>query len=151
MQNYITSFSASKSSQFVNDRLTWDEGRPHRHDCHDPPHGVRVGFIEDRPPPRRLARVARSDPWKVTGAQVDSGGMQLGGEDYSWLQGQTAGTRRGGKDCPRRDLHGEDCHSGQQIYALPVMEVAKSQFEAFAFTGGSKGYSVRGPLYAALI
>ena len=125
MQNYITSFSVSKSSQFVNDQLGWDEGSPHRHDCHDPPHGARVGFLDDRSPPRRLAGVARSDPWKVTKLRRDSRGMELGGEDCPGLQGQTAGTRGGGRDCLRRDRRGEDCHPGQEIQSLAALAAAK--------------------------
>ena len=140
MQNHITSFSTSKSSQIVNDRLGWDEGSPHRHDCHDPPHGARVGFLDDRPPPRRLAAVARSDPWKVTRAQAGfPGGTQLGGEDYSGLPGQTAGTRGGGKDCLLRDRRGEDCYPGQGIHSLALLSRAKIELECFAFAFMSKG------------
>jgi hypothetical protein len=87
MQNYIKSFSASKSSQIVNDRLGWDEGSPHRHDCHDPPHGARVRFLDDRPPPRRLAAVARSDPWKVTRAQVGFPGDATRRRRLFWVAG----------------------------------------------------------------
>ena len=74
MQNYITSLSASKSSQIVNDRLSWDEGSPHRHDCHDPPHEARGGFVDDRSPPRRLAAGARSDLESYKGSSWIPGG-----------------------------------------------------------------------------
>jgi hypothetical protein len=60
MQNFIG---------FVNEQRCWEDS-PHCHDCHDPPHEARGGFVEDISPPRRLAGVARSDPWKVTRAQL---------------------------------------------------------------------------------
>jgi hypothetical protein len=69
MHVFISSFSRSKSFQLVNDQRGWEEESPHRHDCHDPPHAVRVGFHYDKSPPRRLDGVARSDPWKAP-AQV---------------------------------------------------------------------------------
>ena len=107
MQNYITSFSASKSSQFVNDQLSWDEGSPHRHDCHDPPHGARVGFLDDRPPPRRLAAVARSDPWKVTRAQAGFPGDATRRRRLLWVASDCWNTGRG-EDYPLRDQPCED-------------------------------------------
>ena len=64
-------------------------------------------------------------PGKLQGLRLDSRGTQLGGEDYSGLQGQTAGTRGGGRDCLRRDLHGEDGHRGREIYALAALSGAK--------------------------
>jgi len=36
MQNFIS---------FVNEYLIWEEDSPHRHDCHDPPHALRVDFM----------------------------------------------------------------------------------------------------------
>ena len=89
--------------------------------------------------------------WKVTRVQAGFPEDATRRRRLFWVAGPDRWNTRRGKDCLRRDLHGEDCPPGQQIYAIPVMEVAKSQFEAFAFTGGPKGYSVRGPLYAALI
>ena len=74
MQNFISTFSRSKSFQFVNEQLCWEQRSPHRHDCHGPPHAARVGFHDDRSPPRRLAAVARSDPWKTPPAQVGFSG-----------------------------------------------------------------------------
>ncbi len=64
-------------------------------------------------------------PGKLQGLRLDSRGTQLGGEDYSGLRGQTAGTRGGSRDCLRRDLHGEDCHHGRGIYALAALSGAK--------------------------
>ena len=61
MQNFISTFSPSKSFGFVNEQLCWEQGSRHCHDCHDPPHAPRVGCHDDRSPPRRLAAVARSD------------------------------------------------------------------------------------------
>jgi len=133
MQNYITSFSASKSSQFVNDRLSWDEGSPHRHDCHDPPHGVRGGFVEDKSPPRRLPAVARSDPWKVTRAQAGFPGDATRRRRLFWVAGPDRWNTGTGKDCLRRDLHGEDCPPGQEIQSLAALSVAKIELGCFAF------------------
>ena len=70
MRVYISSFSPSKSFQFVNDQLSWEEENFHHHDYHDPPHALRVGLYDDQYPPQRLAAVARSDHWKTTPAQV---------------------------------------------------------------------------------
>jgi hypothetical protein len=61
MQNIIS---------LVNEQLCWEEESFHHHDCHDPPQAARVGFSNDKSPPRRLAGVARSDPWRITPAQV---------------------------------------------------------------------------------
>jgi hypothetical protein len=141
MQNYITSFSASKSSQFVNDQLGWDEGSPHRHDCHDPPHGARVGFAGDRSPPRRLAAVARSDPWKVTRAQVGFPGDATRRRRMSRVAVSDRWNSGTGKDCLRRDWRGEDCHPGQEIQSLAVLSAAKIGPECFAFACMPMGYS----------
>ena len=83
------------SISFVNEQLCWEEQIPHRHDCHDPPHAARVGLHDDKSPPRRLAAVARSDPWKTTPAQVGFPGDQLGDKDCSGLGGQAAATWAG--------------------------------------------------------
>ena len=72
MQNRI---SWSKSFQFVNVQLCWEEQIPHRHDCHDPPHAIRGGFHDDPSPPRRLPAVARADPWRN---DTCSGGIPRG-------------------------------------------------------------------------
>jgi hypothetical protein len=134
MQNYITSLSASKSSQIVNDRLSWDEGSPHRHDCHDPPHGVRGGFVEDRSPPRRLPAVARSDPWKVTRAQAGFPGDVTRRRRLPRVAGSDRWNTGTGRDCLRRDRRGEDCHPGQEIQSLAALSVAKIELGCFAFT-----------------
>jgi hypothetical protein len=65
MQNFISTFSESKSFQFVIEQLRREKESIHSHDCHDPPHAAPVGLQDDRSPPRRLAAVARSDPWKT--------------------------------------------------------------------------------------
>ena len=75
---------------FVNEQLCWEKWSPHRHDCHDPPHEARGEFLDDRSPPRRLAAVARSDPWKVILRRWNSRGTQFGGEDCPGLRGQTS-------------------------------------------------------------
>ena len=69
--------------------------------------------------------VARSDPWKVTRAQAGFSGDATRRRRLLWVAGQTAGTRGGGRDCLRRDLHGEDCHHGREIYALAALSGAK--------------------------
>jgi hypothetical protein len=125
MQNYITAFSASKSSQIVNDRLSWDESSPDRHDCHDPPHEARGGFLEGRSPPRRLAGVARSDPWKVTRAQARFPGDVTRRRRLSWVAGPDRWNTGTGKDCLRRDQRGEDCYPGREIDALAALPAAK--------------------------
>ena len=49
---------------FVNEQICWEEVSPHYHDCHDPPHAVCVGFLDEKSPPRRLAADTRADLWK---------------------------------------------------------------------------------------
>jgi hypothetical protein len=70
MQNFISTFSPSKSFQFVNEQLSWEQGSSHRSDCHDPPHAARVGLHDDRSPPRRLAAVAGQTSLRTTLARV---------------------------------------------------------------------------------
>jgi hypothetical protein len=82
MQNIISS---------VNEQFCWDQGSPHRHDCHDPPHTPRGGFDGDLSPLRRLTAVARSDPGEQHLLRWDSQGTQPGGEDYSGLWGLISG------------------------------------------------------------
>ena len=134
MQNYITSFSASKPSQIVNGRLSWDEGSPDRHDCHDPPHEARGGFVEDRSPPRRLTAVARSDPWKVTRAQAGFPGDATRRRRLFLVAGPDRWNTGTGKDCLRRDLRGEDCHPGQEIQSLAPLAAAKIDLGDFTVT-----------------
>jgi hypothetical protein len=132
MQNYITSFSASKSSQFVNDQLGWDECSPHRHDCHDPPHGARVGFLDDRPPSRRLAAVARSDPWKVTRAQARFLGDATRRRRLPWVVGSDRWNNSWGKDSPRRYLRGEDGNSREEFCGVAGSRATYGRVEAIA-------------------
>jgi hypothetical protein len=87
MQSFMRSFSPSKSFQFVNEQIFWEQGSTHRHDCHDPPHVARVGFHDDRSPPRSLAAVARSDPWKTTPAQVGFPGDATRRQRLPWVVG----------------------------------------------------------------
>ncbi len=68
MQNFIS---------FGNEQVKREEESPHRHDCHDPPHAARVRVHDDKSPPRRLAAVARSDPWKATPAQMGFPGGRI--------------------------------------------------------------------------
>ncbi len=74
MQNFMRLFSPSKLFQLVNGQLSREEESPHPHDCHDPPHAARGGLHDDRSPPRRLAAVARSAPWRTLPARVGFAG-----------------------------------------------------------------------------
>lgn len=125
MQNFISSLSLSKPFQFVNDQLCWEEHSPHHHDCHDPPPGGRVGLQDDRSPPRRLAGVARSGPCKVTRAKVGFPGDATRRRRLFWVAGSDRWNTGTGKDCLRRDLHGEDCSPGQEIQSLAALSAAK--------------------------
>ena len=87
MQNFISTFSPSKSFQFVNEQLRWERDSIHRHDCHGPPHACRVGLQDDRSPPRRLAAVARSDPWNTPPAQVGFSGDVTRRRRLAWVVG----------------------------------------------------------------
>ena len=152
MQNYITLFSAPKSSQFANDRLSWDEGSPHRHDCHDPPHGARVGFLDDRPPPRRLAAVLRSDPRKVTRAQAGFPGDATRRRRLFWVAGPDRWNTGGGRGCLLTDRRGEDCYPGREFDALAALPAAKIELECFAFAFMPRGcFGSRRVSYAGLI
>jgi hypothetical protein len=125
MQNFIS---------FVNEQLRWEQESPHRHDCHDPPHEARGGFVEDRSPPRRLPAVTRSDPWKVTTAQVGFPGDATRRRRLPWVAGSDICHNSRGEDCLRRDRRGEDCHPGQEIQSLAALSVAKIELGCFAFT-----------------
>jgi len=93
-----TSFSPSKSFQFGNEQLCWEQGSPQCHDCHSPPHAARVGFHDDRSPPRRLAVVARSDPWKTTPAQVGFPGDATRRRRLPWVVGSDLWNNSSGGD-----------------------------------------------------
>jgi len=94
MQNFISTFSPSKSFQFVNGQLSREEDSPHCHYCHDPPQLCQGGFREDVTQRRRWPWVVRSDPsanntgegpaisWGFTSKEptiVDSGGTSHAG------------------------------------------------------------------------
>ena len=110
MQNFISTFSQVKWFQFMNEQLSREQGSPHRHDCHGPPHAPRVGLHDDRSPPRRLAAVARSDPWKTTPAQVGFRGDATWRRRLPWVLGSDLWNNSRGEDYLRRDRRGEDCH-----------------------------------------
>ena len=133
MQNYIMSFSALKSSQFVNDQLGWDESSPHRHDCHDPPHEARGGFVDDRSPPRRLPALARSGPWKTTPAQVGFPGKAIWRRRLPWVFGSDRWNNSRGKDSPRRHLRGEDGNSREEFCGVAGSRATYGRVEAIAF------------------
>ena len=125
MQNFITSFCASKPSQIVNDRLGWDEGSPHRHDCHDPPHEARGGFVEDRSPPRRLPAVARSAPWKAAPVQVGLPGDATRKQRSTLVAGLDCWNNSRGKDYLRRNCCGNDCHPEREIHTFAAIGAAE--------------------------
>ncbi len=111
MQNFIISFSPSKSFQFVNEQLCRGGGSPRRYDCHGPPHPARVGLREDVTRRRRLAWVVWSDLWNNS---------------------------RGG-DYLLRDRRDEDGDPEEQFCALAASGTPKIALEAFAFTCGPEG------------
>jgi hypothetical protein len=61
MQNFTT---------IVNELLSWENDNPHRHDCFDPPHALRVGFHHGKSPPRRWDEIAKPAPWKARPTRV---------------------------------------------------------------------------------
>src|SRR5664279_645108 len=69
----------------MDEQLYLEEITPHRHDCRDPPHAAGVGFHDDKFPPRRLAGVARSDPWRSTPAQVGFSGDAMRRRRLPWV------------------------------------------------------------------
>src|ERR1017187_2421019 len=137
MQDFISTFASP--FQFVNVQLYREEVSPHRHDCHDPPHAVGVGFRDHKSPPRRLARVARLQPWKSTlttvGFPVDAtrrGRLHWDVWSDRWNTGMD-------EDYLRRDGRGEDCHPEQAICSCAGLGDVKIEFEAFALACGPKG------------
>ena len=87
MQNFISTFSRSKSFQFVNEQLCWEKRSIHCDGCHSPPHALRIGLDDDRSPPGRLAAVARSDPWTAPPAHVGFSGDVIGSRRLPWAVG----------------------------------------------------------------
>ena len=118
MQTFISTFSPSKSFQFVNEQLSREQESPHCHDCHEPPHAPRVGRHDDRSPPRRLAAAARSDPWKTPPAQVGFCQDATRRRRLPWVAGSDLWNNSRGEDYLLRDGRGEDCHAEQEICAL---------------------------------
>jgi hypothetical protein len=124
MQNFISTFSPSKSFQFMNEQLCRERGSPRRHDCHGPPQLWQMGFREDVTRRRRLAAVARSDLWNNS---------------------------RGG-DYLLRDRRDEDGDPEEEFCALAALGIPKIELEAFAFTCGPEGYLAgHASWYAGLI
>jgi hypothetical protein len=72
MQNSTICFFQVRSFHFANEQRCWEPRSIHCRDCHSPPHALRIGLDDDRPPPRRLAAVARSDPWTTPTAHLGS-------------------------------------------------------------------------------
>jgi hypothetical protein len=140
MQNLISTFSPSKSFQFVNDQLSREGGSPHCHDCHDPPHAARVGRHDDRSPPRRLAAVARSDPWKTPPAKVGFRGDATRRRRLPWVAGSDRWNTGRGKDYLRRYRRGEDCHPEEEFCDLAALGTPKIACGACALTCGAEGW-----------
>jgi hypothetical protein len=105
MQNFISTFSPLQSFQFVNVQLCWEQRSPHCHGCHGPP---RIGRYGDRSPPRRLAAVARSHPWKTLPAQVGFRGDATWRPRLPRVAASDLWNNCRGEDYLRRDRHGED-------------------------------------------
>jgi hypothetical protein len=95
MQNFIS---------YVNEQVNLEEESPHRHDCHDPPHAARGGFLDDQSPPRRLPAVRRSDPWNTTPAQGGFPGDATCRRRLPWVGGSDRWNNSRGKDCQQRAL-----------------------------------------------
>ena len=49
MQNFISTFSGSKSFQFMNEQLCWEQRSIHCDDCHGPPHALAWDFMMTDP------------------------------------------------------------------------------------------------------
>ena len=98
MQNFI---------RFVRKQLCSEKVSFCRHGCHDPPYVPCVGFNEDNFPQRRLAAVARSDPWKVIPA-VASPGDECWRRRLPYPVGSDPLNNGRGKDWLRRHVCGED-------------------------------------------
>jgi hypothetical protein len=121
MQNLISTFSPWKSFQFVNEQLFWEQGSPHCHDCHGPPHAARVRFYDDRSPPRRLAAVARSDAWKTPPVQVGSCQDATRRQRLPWVVGSDLWCDNRGEDYLLRDRRDEDCDPEERSCALAAL------------------------------
>ena len=100
---------------FVNEHLCGEEDYPHHFDWHDPQHAARVGFFNDESPPRRLAGVAKSAPWKAIPAQVGLPGDATQRRRSTWIVGSDRWNHSTGEDCPHT----------QEIHALAALAAAK--------------------------
>jgi hypothetical protein len=139
MQNFISTFSPSKSFQFVNEQLSREEESPHRNGCHSPPHAPRVGGHDDRSPPRRLAAVARSDPWKTPPAQVGFYGDATWRRRLPWVVGSDLWNNSRGGDYLLRDRRDEDGDPEEESCALAALGTPKIALVACALTCGAEG------------
>jgi len=92
MQNCISTFSLSKLFQFVNDQLCWQRRNIHFHDCHSPPHALRIGLYDDTSPPQRSAALARLDPWATPPTHVGFSGDVIRRRRFPWVEGYSFGT-----------------------------------------------------------
>ncbi len=133
MQNFISTFSGSKSFQFMNEQLCWEQRSIHCDDCHSPPHSLRIGLDDDRPPPRRLAAVARSDPWTAPPAHVGFSGDVIRRRRLPWVVGSDRWDNSRGGDYLLKDKRDKDRHPEQEICVLARLAAAKVELEAFAF------------------
>ncbi len=132
MQNFISSLSLSKSFQFVNDQLCREEHSPYRHDCHDPPQGAAWGFRMTDPHRKDCRRWQGRTLGRLHRLEWDSQGTQPGGEDC--LGCRVRPPEHGeGKDCLRKDWHGEDCHPEQEIVLSLVYGRPETHLQRRAF------------------
>jgi len=140
MQNFISTFSPSKSVQFVNEQPCWEQSSPHCHGCHGPPHAPRVGLHDDRSPPRRLAAIARSAPWKTPPSQVGFRGDATRRRRLPWVVGSDLWNNSRGGDYLLRDRRDEDGDPEEEFCALTALGIPKIARGACALTCGAEGW-----------
>jgi hypothetical protein len=140
MQNFISTFSPSKSFQFVTEQLSREKESPHRHDCHGPPHAPRVGRHGDKSPPPRSAAVARSDPWKTPPAQVGFCQHATRRRRLPWVVGSDLWNNSRGGDYLLSDRRHEDGDPEEEFCALTALGTPKIARGACALTCGAEGW-----------
>ena len=134
MQNSTFFFSQVKWFQFVNEQLSREQESPRRIDCHGPPHAPRVGRHDDRSPPRRLAAVARSDPWKTPPAQVGFYGDATRRRTLPWVVGLDVWNNSRGEDYLPR--------IGVAKIAIPSIELIGNRHASMTCSSMSKGSEI---------
>jgi len=131
MNNFIG--SPSRPFQFANRQICREEASPYFHDYHDPPDLARRGFHDAKSPPRRLAEVARSDPWRTPPAGVVFPRDATRRERLPWVVGFDFWNNSRGKDCLRRGLRGEDCHPEMEFCPVAGLRATKVALQPRGF------------------